>query len=200
MRTTDVLKHEAQMSPSRVFILLALVIVGGCVKPMEVSSITEIKPSEPGASFDVYAARRARGEQVPQFAGDQLLEVRTFAVKEDGILSDEFAGASCTIRSSNFSAEAVSPAKVRVPLYRDHSSTLSVACKKDGFQPKIVDATAFDATRSQRIATGASGGVLGIVLVAAADAVSDNSKNEWKYPVVRVHMTPVQTADAGKKS
>lgn len=164
---------------------------------MEVGSITEIKPSEPGVGVDVYAARRARGEPVPQFAGDQLLEVRTYAAK-DGLVAEEFAGAVCTIKSSNFSAEAVTPAKVRVPLYRDQSSTLAVSCNKDGFNPKMVDASAFDVTRSQRMASGSNGGLLGVVFVTAVDAMSDNSNNEWKYPLVRVEMTPVQTADAGK--
>lgn len=162
---------------------------------MEVASITEIKPAEPAAGLDVYAARRGRGEQVPEFAGDQVLEVRTYEEKSDQGRT-ELAGAQCTVKASNFSADTATPAKVRVPLYRGQSSTLSVSCHKPGYKSRMVEAAPFDATRNARYSSGASGGLIGVAVVAAFDAVSDNSKNDWRYAPVQIVLESETTAAA----
>jgi hypothetical protein len=123
---------------------------------------------------------------VPEFAGDQLVEVRTFQKSDQGEV--EMAGATCSLSASGFSASMTSPAKVRVPLYRGQSSTLAVTCQKPGFQKGMVTVAPFDQTRQSRLASGGSGGLLGVVVVAAIDAAADNSKNDWRYPVARVVM------------
>jgi hypothetical protein len=173
---------------SSLFLVLAL--VGGCAKPLEVGSITEIKPSTGSTSIDVLEPRRRAGQTgVPSFAGDQLVEVRTYTNK-DGNGDVEIAGASCSLSAADFSATMQSPAKVRVPLYRGQSSTLAVACEMPGYKKAMVTAAPMDVTRQGRMASGASGGVIGIVTVAAIDAMSDNSHNEWHYPVVQVTLVP----------
>jgi hypothetical protein len=123
---------------------------------------------------------------VPEFAGDQLVEVRTYQNSDRGEV--EMAGAACSLTATGFSATMTSPAKVRVPLYRSQSSTLAVTCQMPGFQKRMVTVAPFDATRASRLASGSGGGLIGAVAVAAIDAAADNSNNDWRYPVARVVM------------
>jgi hypothetical protein len=44
------------------------------------------------------------------------------------------------------------------------------------------------------MSSGSGNGLIGLVAVAAIDAMSDNTKNEWKYPVAQVVMDPVAAA------
>jgi hypothetical protein len=160
--------------------------LGGCATPLAVNSVTDIRSSTGSRDIDIYEPKRRAGESVPEFAGDQLAEVRTFQKSDQGEV--EMAGATCSLAATGFSATMTSPAKVRVPLYRGQSSTLAVTCQKPGFQKGMVTVAPFDETRRSRLATGSSGGLLGVVVVAAVDAAADNSKNDWRYPVARVVM------------
>ena len=166
--------------------LAIAVLIGGCAKPLEVGSITEIKNSTGSKSIDVLEPKRMAGQSgVPEFSGDQLLEVRTYA-DNDSNGRVEVSGARCELSASDFKASMETPAKVRVPLYRNQSSTLAVSCDKPGFRKTMVTVTALDVTRQQRLASGSGGGLLGVAVVAAFDAAADNSKNEWRYPVAAV--------------
>ena len=175
--------------------VIAALLLAACAKPLEVASITEIQPKNGAKGIDIYEPRRRAGDALaPEFAGDQLLEVRTYTYK-DGQGEIEVPGASCTVSAAEFSATTRTPAKVRVPIYRAQSSQLAVQCEMDGFQKRMVTVAAFDVTRSQRMASSGGGGLIGIVAVAAVDALADNSKNNWAYPVARVVLEP-----AGKKT
>ena len=44
----------------------------------------------------------------------------------------------------------------------------------------------------------AGGGLIGLVAVSAIDAVSDNSKNEWRYPLARVVLEPIPQRTAAR--
>jgi hypothetical protein len=171
----------------------ALLLLAGCAKPLEVGSITEIKPPPGTQGADVYATRRAAGEKVPDFAGDQLMEVRTFATTspDGGGTGDEFAGAQCKVSARDFSADVTTPAKVRVPVYRAQSSPLAVQCTKEGFQPKMTEVTAFNETKAGRYAAGGGGGLVGFLVVTAINAASDETTHDFKYPVARVNMEPL---------
>ena len=93
-------------------------LAAGCAKPLEVSNITEIKPHTGSKGLDVYEPKRQAGQSaVPEFAGDQLVEVRTYTYKEDSG-EVEIAGATCSLSAADYSATMQTPAKVRVPLYR----------------------------------------------------------------------------------
>ena len=118
---------------------------------------------------------------MPEFAGDQLVEVRTY-VEEEGNGRVEIAGASCTVSAAEFRASMHTPAMVRVPLYRGQSSALLVSCEKVGFKKKSITVEAADVTRASRYQTGSSAGVIGLVAAVAVDGMSDNAKNEWRYP------------------
>ena len=172
------------------------ILAAGCAKPLEVSNITEIKPHTGSKGLDVYEPKRQASQSaVPEFAGDQLVEVRTYTYKEDSG-EVEIAGATCSLSAADYSATMQTPAKVRVPLYRGQSSTLAVACELPGYKKRMVTVSPFDATRSARFGSAAGAGVLGVVAVAAVDALSDNTKNEWRYPLARVVLEP---EEMGKK-
>lgn len=166
--------------------LLCVALLGGCAKPMEVGSITSIKSATGSQSVDVLEPKRAKGQPgLPEFSGDQLLEVRTY-VRSDGGPDAEVAGAQCALTAADYSATMTTPAKVRVPLYRGESSTLSVACELPGYKKRMVTVEAFDETRRTRLSNGAGGGLIGLVAVSAIDAASDNTKNTWRYPVAKI--------------
>lgn len=165
-------------------------LMAACAKPLEVASITDVKSKTGSKGIDVHEPRRLSGAQgVPDFAGDQLLEVRTY-VQTDSEGHKEMPGASCTVSAADFSATATTPAKVRVPLYRAQSSQLAVACEMPGYKKRMVTIAAIDETRNQRLGSGANGGLIGVLAVAAVDAMADNTKNEWKYPLAKVTLEP----------
>jgi len=168
------------------WLLGAAMALSACAKPMEVSSITEINPTTGAKSIDVLEPKRvARRTGVPEFAGDQIIEIRTFAYQQ-GAGEQEIAGATCKLTASDFTAQMVTPAKVRVPLYRVQSPALAVSCEKLGYARKLITVSAYDSVRANRYGSGTGGGLLGVAVVAAIDGMSDNSKNEWKYPPVNV--------------
>ncbi len=167
-------------------VILGGCCLGGCAAPLAVNTVTDIRSSTGSRGIDVYEPKRRTDASVPEFAGDQLVEVRTFQNSDHGEV--EMAGASCSLAATDFSATMTSPAKVRVPLYRGQSSTLAVTCQKPGFQKRMVTVAPYDATRQSRLASGANGGLIGAVVVAAVDAAADNTKNDWRYPVAKVVM------------
>jgi hypothetical protein len=86
----------------RLGLLASVLLMAGCAKPMEVGSITEIKPPPGSQGVDVYAAQRAQGQAVPEFAGDQIVEVRSYhADSADQQETGEFTGANCKLTASN---------------------------------------------------------------------------------------------------
>src|SRR6266446_788417 len=166
-------------------LVTGLVILGGCClggrgTPHTNTTVTDIRSSTGSRDIDVYEPKRRAGASVPEYAGDQLVEVRTYQKSDQG--EAEMAGATCSLAATGFSATMTSPAKVRVPLYRSQSSTLAVTCQMPGFQKRMVTVAPFDATRASRLASGSGGGLVGAVLVAAVDAAADNSNNDRRYP------------------
>lgn len=170
--------------------------MAGCAaKPLTVGSITSIQPTNGATGTDVYAHQRATGIPVPEYSGDQLLEVRTYEQKE-GEGRVEMADANCTVTAGTFKADMTTPATVRVPLYKDKSESLAVQCNKPGFKPQLVALTAFDKTRADRYnnitSAGASAGLIGFVASAAVagviDASSDNTQNAWYYPPAKIDL------------
>jgi hypothetical protein len=163
----------------------AAVALAGCAQPLAVASITEIKP--------IAAPKGTGGIENKQaaFAGDQIVEVRAYAYK-DGQGEQEIADASCTLATGEFTAQMLTPAKVRVPLYRVQSSVLAVTCERPGFAKKLVTVAPYDAVRAGRFGAATNAGLLGLAVVAAVDGLSDNTKNDWRYPPVKVVMEALQ--------
>jgi hypothetical protein len=178
----------------RLLLAVGLALVGGCATPLEVASITDVRSNTGSRGIDVHEPKRQAGHSsVPEFAGDQLVEVRTYkSTADQGEV--EIAGATCTLSAADFSATMQSPAKVRVPLYRAQSSALAVACEMPGFQRRLVTLEAYDSTRQSRLASSGNGGLIGVIAVAAVDAMADNTKNDWRYPIARVVLEPGTSA------
>ena len=182
-----------------IIVVVACTMAGCAAQPLEVSSVTSIKPLNGATGTDIYAHQRAAGAEVPAFGGDQLLEVRTYTYPEDeGRV--EMAGADCTVSAGSFTASMTTPAKVRVPLYRNQSESLSVQCEKAGYKKRMITLKAFDKTRADRFGSmtsaGAAGGIIGVVTTAAVagivDATSDNSENVWHYPPAKIDLEPLE--------
>ncbi len=176
-----------------VIAIAAVLALTACAKPLEVASVTNIKSHTGSPSLDVHEPRRQKGQTgVPDFAGDQLVEVRSY-VYQEGEGEKEIAGATCTLSAAEFSATMTTPAQVRVPLYRGQSSVLSVTCEKPSMKSRTISVEPFDAVRQQRYANS-SGGLIGVVATVAIDAMADNTKNDWRYPLARVVLEPEQPA------
>ena len=180
---------------NRYFPLLVLAVsLAACAKPLEVASITAVKSHTGSKGLDVHEAKRQAGQAgVPEFAGDQLVEVRSYSYI-DGEGEKEMAGATCTLSAAEFSATLETPAKVRVPLYRGQSSVLAVSCDKQGFRKRSITVEPYDAIRQQRYSSPATGSLLGVVATVAIDAMADNTKNDWRYPLAKVVMEPEKAA------
>lgn len=166
-----------------------MVLTSGCAM-MEVGSITEIKPGPGAVGLDVYAGRRQTGEPVPAFAGEQIVEIRSYShgYTNPDTQTHELAGVACDVSASNFTASVVTPAKLRVPIYGQASSPLALQCNKPGFKPKLVTAAVQNVSRSQRMGMGASGGVIGVAAALVAEGMSNPANDEFKYQTVMVEM------------
>ena len=88
------------------------------------------------------------------------------------------------------------PARLRVPIYRLNSSALSVACEREGYEPRSVVVEVYNKTKADRYAATSGNGLAGLLVVAAINELSDETKHEFAYPPPRVIMTPRQTAVA----
>ena len=185
----------------RNFILffIGVVLLAGCAKPLEVASISEIKPPPGSQGLDVYASRRQAGEKVPEFAGDQIVEIRSYSANEGGGQGVEISGAKCKVSAGDFSADVVTPAKLRVPNYRYQTSPLAVSCEREGYKAHMAEVAVVDATANQRLASGANAGLVGLVFMAAVNAASDETTHEFRYPQASIIMEPTsKTVVAGQ--
>ncbi len=180
-------------------LLFAGLAVAGCSKkPLEVDRITPIRAADGSTNTDVYAERRRAGENVPELAGDQIVPVRTYVARKDGFgPREEIAGASCKLSARDFSANLITPAKVRLPVYRMQSSVISVRCSKAGYQTRTVDHSVYNKTKSDRYQMGGRAGVLGVIAVAAINAVSDEKTHDYLYPPMNITLVPL--AEKSKK-
>ncbi len=180
-----------------------VLLLAGCATPgLPVSRVSTIVPTVKGAEgIDVYAGRRRAGEAVPALAGDQLVEVRTYEQAESGFPNSagkEFAGATCTLQTRHYTARVVTPARVRVPLYRGASSTIAVTCEREGYQPRSVVLAVYNKTKADRLDAATNTGLLGVLAVATFNELTDDSDDEFRYPHARVIMAPLAAKRRGK--
>jgi hypothetical protein len=142
--------------------------------------------------------------------GSQIVEVRTFVTKAlsqeelaaaenstgesdtSGVkpLTDEveIGGATCVLRGDKFSAEIVTPAGVRVPLYGHRTGDLTLECAKEGFAPAVTVVSPYNKTFAERRANAASGGLLGALIIEVINAASDETNDVFEYPFTPVLM------------
>ena len=186
-------------------------MLSGCAgtPALEVAKISSISTPPGTQGMDVYAARRKKGEDVPNFAGDQVVYIRTYASTKGTFGNEaegkEFAGAHCHVKARYFSADIVTPGAIRVPVYRKYSSPVTVSCKKQGFRARTVSLAAFNKTKSDRqnavpAGSGLIVGLVGTLAVAAINAASDENTHEFVYPYARIIMRSTAKPKPKKKA
>jgi hypothetical protein len=178
----------------RLFMAVAAVgLLAGCGAPgLEVARVTDIRPSNKAAGLDVYAERRRAGDKVPDFSGDQLVDVRSYREREESGYSDEeFAGAKCAVKARDYAADVVTPARIRVPLYRQESSPLSVSCQHPDYQPRSIVLDVYNKTKQDNYAAASGNGLVGLLVMAAINEMSDEKGHTFAYPIARLVMKPV---------
>jgi len=168
-----------------------MLLVGCQSTQLPVTNISAVTPSFEGAEgIDVYAGKRRNGETVPDLRGDQLIEVRSYEFQNSKNSSRkkkvEFVGARCSISGTGFEGNVTTPGKIRVPIYGHASSELAVRCVADGRQPAIQSVRAYNKTKTDRLNGASSSGVLGVVLIAAVNAASDETKHVFLYSPLNI--------------
>ena len=171
-----------------------IAVLAGCsAAPLEVGSITDIRPIPAGRNASVYQGRQWAGVTMPEATGVQVLDVRAYTMKNGATLT-ELAGATCTLDTADFSATLQTPAQVRVPLFGPKSSALVIVCEMPGYKKHSVTVAAIDLASEKRKAGEATGGLIGLISVAAVDAFADDSANVWHYPETRIMLLPGEVA------
>lgn len=188
------------MKFSRLLVILPLVL-GACAKPLEVSHVTEISSLAGRQGVDVYAAERERGLDAPRYRGDQVVEMRTYSAKptEYGgeTVGREFSGAQCILKAANYTAKFQTPAKIRVPLYGAKTSPLDVTCEHPDHQTRNKVFAFYNKTHADRLAAGQSGGLAGLLIVAAYNGLADSGEDEYRYPLLKLPMLVNSTRKSG---
>ena len=185
----------------RVVFIFTLLFLTACAgtKYLPVSSVSDIKPLVPYAEgVDIYAGKRSRGEEVPAFQGDQLVQVRSYAKQAiEGKTKKkevEFAGAQCSLEGSGFEANVITPASLRVPLYGYASSKLVLRCNAENYESVVRTVSPFNKTKTDRYQAtsvnnanlGLVGSVVGSLFVSAINAASNEKKHVFNYPLIKV--------------
>ncbi|MEL6746924.1 MAG: hypothetical protein AAFO79_03805 [Pseudomonadota bacterium] len=193
--------------------VLAVLGLTGCASQLPVRDIQTVSALTPGAvGTDVYAARRAAGEDVPVFAGENLVTVRAYAGQptSHGSITKgkELADVPCKVSTAQFAADVKTPAKVRVPNYRDRSSPIVVECAQPGYAKQIVTLAPFNKSRSERqemVSSGAAAGgligaVVGVAAMGIAEAAADPASDVFSYQDASVVLPPLNATAQSRAS
>lgn len=93
----------------------------------------------------------------------------------------EITGVPCELIGSGFQTRVNTPAAVNVPVYGLRSKAVYVKCTYNG-QEKDVSLKAINITEQNALANGASGGLLGVIIVGAVVAGRKNKdQDEYGY-------------------
>ncbi len=177
-------------------------LVSGCVEPKlplaDVAVIKAVNGDTDG--MDIYALRRANGEDVPALRGNQIVEIRTYLPRTNDfgneVPGQEVSGALCEAILDNHHAKVRTPGGIHVPIYGYRTAPFSVTCQMDGFNDAIVVANPFNKTiadrRASASAAAAGGGALGVlvaaVVVEGINAASDETNDVFHYNVPPILM------------
>lgn len=146
------------------FILLAALAVSAC------------NSYEPATPVDVVMS-----SQSAKPAGFHVVAVRTFVTTSGK--KNEVKGVPCQLRGSGFSSSFQSPASVNVPTYGPSSRAIETKCTYNGVTETKVSAPV-NITEQKAISSGASGGLLGALVVAAVvSGREDKATDEFGYQV-----------------
>lgn len=136
------------------------------------------------SGLDVYAGQRRRGAQVPQFRGQEIVQIRTWGTA-NGSSRAEAIGVGCLLDSGIYSASFKTPANVLVPDYGPNSPAIFVRCESAiGSGSITVNAT--NKTAQERNASAAGTGLLGAIVIGAVnESRRNNETDDFGYnPIV----------------
>lgn len=175
------MKHSIQVCAALV------VFLSGCETAEITAPPVPVTPKNAAnaVGIDVYGKNRARGQTVPRFRGQEIVQVRTRGKGEGGSFT-ELSGVSCILDSGIYSAKFLTPANVVVPDYGPSSPAIFVRCV-NGQQSGSTTVNAYNATNAQRQSSAYGTGVLGAIVIGAVAAANrDDEKDDFKYPLINI--------------
>lgn len=135
----------------------------------------------------MYAQARARGNPVPRFRGQEIVQIRTQGKTSDGF--GEISGVPCSLDSGLYTANFTTPANVIVPDYGPNSPAIFVRCSHPDGRSGSATVNVYNFTAQQRSNAAIGTGVLGAIVIGAVNAAStDNETDEFKYPNIFVQI------------
>ncbi|MBM7068636.1 hypothetical protein [Actibacterium sp. 188UL27-1] len=174
------------MTRSFLAIIVALSVTACAPAEIKTPPVT-VTPNVPSkaSGIDVYARDRARGNPVPRFRGQNIVQVRTRGKGSDNKTS-ELSGVPCNMDSGVYKAKFRSPANVIVPDYGPNSPAIFVRCVLDKASGSAT-VSAYNLTNQQRVNAGAGAGLLGVLVAGAvAAAKRDDTKDDFAYPPITI--------------
>lgn len=139
------------------------------------------------SGLDVYARQRSRGAQVPQFRGQEIVQIRTWGAVE-GSNRSELIGVGCMLDSGVYAASFNTPANVLVPDYGPNSPALFVRCEHDSGSGSVT-VNAVNKTAQDRNASAAGAGLLGAIVIGAVnEARRNNETDDFGYNPITVQL------------
>jgi len=157
---------------------IALVVAG-------LAALSACAPSTPQNLVDVEFTSRAAQNVV----GYNTVNIRT-RLRGSGDGTSEITGVPCTLTGSGFRAAFQSSAAVNVPVYGRASRAIQVACTYEG-ETEMQTMPAVNLTEQEAVGNGASGGLIGVLVMAAAvSARTDRADDSYGYNEVRLTFDP----------
>jgi opacity protein-like surface antigen len=145
------------------------------------------KVASNASGLDVYAGPRSRGAQVPQFRGQEIVQIRTWGAVDGGARS-EMIGVNCILDSGVYSAAFQTPANVLVPDYGPNSPALFVRCE-NGNTSGSITVNAVNKTAQERNASAAGTGLLGAIVIGAVnESRRNNDTDDFGYNPITVQL------------
>ena len=100
--------------------------------------------------------------------------------------NSEISGIACDVVGSGFTAKVITPATVNMPVYGAASKSVYVKCTHDG-ETIDVNRNAYNITEDKTISAGASGGLVGVLVMGAAMAGrKDRDSDQYGYQPVNL--------------
>lgn len=169
--------------------LAACAFLGACATAEITTPPVMVVPNDPAGAvgLDVYARDRARGNPVPRFRGQDMVQIRTFGDTGNG--NGEIAGAACTLDSGLYKAAFNTPANVAVPDYGPNSPALFVRCEGTNDRSGSVTVQTINQTNAGRNASAAGTGLLGAIVIGAVNASRMNPEtDDFGYNAIAVQL------------
>jgi len=110
--------------------------------------------------------------------------VRSYIEKENQSKT-ETTGVACDFQGSGFNGAVQTPGIVNLPAFGAGSRPVTFTCT-NGDETVVKQAIPYNVTSEERISAGASGGLLGVIVMAGVDAARDKSADTWGYRDVAV--------------